>query len=151
MKLRDEMPEFVGVTEWVNGSVTKEELRGSPVLVHFWAISCHLCKESLPMLNEWREKYKDHGLKIVGVHMPRSEKDTEIGPVKETIAQYNLQHPIAIDNQHAVTDAFENQYVPAFYLFDQDLKLRHFQAGEKGLKLVQRRLHRILGIEETEA
>lgn len=148
MKLRDPMPDFQGVTEWVNGEVKKEDLEGKPVLVHFWSISCHMCKEALPQINEWRETYKDYGLQIVGIHMPRSEKDTDVEAVKEAIRKYELIHPQAIDNQHVMTDLFENQYVPSYYLFDGELKLRHFQAGEKALPMVKRRLHRILGIEE---
>jgi len=148
MKLREQLPELNGATEWVNGAVSKADLAGSPVLVHFWSISCYLCKESLPQINEWREEYKEHGLKIVGIHMPRSEKDMDIEAIKSVIAQYELLHPQAIDNLHAITEAFENQYVPAYYLFDGELTLRHFQAGEKALPMVKRRLHRILGIEE---
>ncbi|MFC5987274.1 redoxin domain-containing protein [Marinicrinis lubricantis] len=150
MRLRSELPAFEGVTEWINGQVSKEELKGNPVLVHFWSVSCHMCKESLPQINEWRDNYeKQYGLQVIGVHMPRSEKDLEIGPVKETIAQYELKHPILVDNEHAVTDSFQNEFVPAYYLFDGEQQLRHFQAGEKGLKMVEQRLHKILGVTEA--
>lgn len=148
MRLREELPDFPGITEWVNGQVTKADLQGSPVLVHFWSVSCYMCKESLPNINEWRDKYAANGLKVIGVHMPRSEKDTDMEAIKATIAEYELTHPIAIDNEMKTVDAFQNEYVPAFYLFDENLQLRHFQAGEKGLNLVKKRLFRILGIEE---
>jgi thiol-disulfide isomerase/thioredoxin len=148
MRLREELPDFPGVTEWVNGQAAKAELAGKPLLVHFWSISCYMCKESLPQINEWRDKYAEHGLRVVGVHIPRSEADTNIDAIKEAIAQYKLTHPIAIDNELKTSDAFQNEYVPAYYLFDESLQLRHFQAGEKGLNLVKKRLHRILGIEE---
>jgi thiol-disulfide isomerase/thioredoxin len=148
MRLRTEMPELAGVTEWVNGEVSKADLAGKPVLVHFWSISCGLCKKSLPDVNELREKYKDKDLQVIGVHMPRSEKDTEIGPVKETIEKYELKHPQAIDNEHNVVDAFENEFVPAFYLFDQEGLLRHRSAGEKALSMLQKPLERVLGTKE---
>lgn len=148
MRLREELPDFPGVTEWVNGQATKADLAGKPVLVHFWSVSCYMCKESLPQINEWRDKYAENGLRVIGIHMPRSEADTDIQAIKDTIAEYQLTHPIAIDNEMKTTDAFQNEYVPAFYLFDESLQLRHFQAGEKGLSLVKKRLHRILGIEE---
>jgi thiol-disulfide isomerase/thioredoxin len=147
MRLRSELPPFDGVTEWINGEVNRSELKETPVLVHFWAISCHMCKESLPQINEWRDKYgPEFNLKIVGVHMPRSEKDTDIEAVKEAVKQYDLKHPIAVDNRHAVTDAFQNEYVPAYYLFDGQSQLRHFQAGERGLQMVEQRIHKILGV-----
>jgi thiol-disulfide isomerase/thioredoxin len=148
MRLRTEMPELAGVNEWVNGEVSKADLAGKPVLVHFWSISCGLCKKSLPDVNELREKYKDKDLQVIGVHMPRSEKDTEIGPVKETIEKYELKHPQAIDNEHNVVDAFENEFVPAFYLFDQEGLLRHRSAGEKALSMLQKPLERVLGTKE---
>jgi thiol-disulfide isomerase/thioredoxin len=150
LKLREEMPSFEGVTEWVNGEVTKEKLKGSPVLVHYWSISCHTCKETLPQLNEWRDHYKDQGLRVISIHMPRSEKDTEIEPIKEAIKKYGLTHPVAIDNSYKLVDAYQNQYVPAYYLFDADQKLRHYQAGEKGLKMLEKRLDRVLNTEEAE-
>lgn len=147
MRLRSELPEFEGVTEWVNGAVSKSDLEGRPVLVHFWAVSCHMCKESLPQINEWRDKYgEEYDLQVIGIHMPRSEKDTEIDPVKETIEKYELKHPVAIDNRHQITDAYQNEFVPAYYLFDDKMQLRHFQAGEKGLKMVEQRLHKVLGV-----
>jgi len=149
MRLREQMPELQGVTEWVNGETSKQELAGQPVLVHFWAISCYMCKESLPVLNEWRDKYgEQYNLKLVGIHMPRSEKDTDIGAVKDAINQYGLKHPIAIDNDHAVTDAFQNEYVPAYYLFDAEGQMRFFGAGEKAIGMVEQRLHKILGPKE---
>lgn len=148
MKLRDEMPEFTGVAEWVNGSVTKAELAGAPTLVHFWSISCHSCKETLPQLIEWRDQYRDKGLRVISIHMPRSEKDTEVGPVKDAIQQYSLTHPVAIDNNYKIVDAYQNQYVPAYYLFDEEQKLRHYQAGEKGLSMLAKRLSRVMGSEE---
>lgn len=143
LRLRTEMPTFDGITEWVNGEVNKDDLSGKPVLVHFWSISCGMCKESLPEVNELRENNPE--LELVGIHMPRSEKDTEIQPVKETIEKYELKHPQGIDNMHQVVDRFENEFVPAFYLFDRKGQLRHRSAGEKALSMLKNPLERVLG------
>ncbi|MBA4603025.1 redoxin domain-containing protein [Thermoactinomyces sp. AMNI-1] len=143
MRLRAEMPEIKGITEWVNGEVIREELQGKPVLIHFWSISCGICKKSLPDVNKMREEYPQ--LKLVGIHMPRSEKDTDIDAVKENIVKYKLKHPQGIDNTHSVVDAFENEFVPAYYLFDTKGKLRHRSAGEKALTMLKNPLERVLG------
>ncbi|WP_073157295.1 redoxin domain-containing protein [Seinonella peptonophila] len=149
MRLKTEIPELTGIAEWVNGEAKKEDLLGKPILVHFWSISCGICKESLPDVNKMREEYPQ--LQFVGVHMPRSEKDLAIDPVKDTITKYELTHPQAIDNTHTVVDRFENQFVPAFYLFDASGVLRHRSAGEKALKLLKNPLERVLNEEEKEA
>lgn len=148
LRLRTEMPELKGVTEWVNGEVTKEELLGKPVLIRFWSISCGICKKSMPDVLKIRDGYKDAGLQVVGIHMPRSEKDTDKEAVKEAIEKYEMTHPQAIDNQHSVVDAFENEFVPAFYLFDAEGQLRHRSAGEKAMKMLERPLERLLGNQE---
>lgn len=145
LRLRSEMPELKGATEWVNGDVNMDQLKGKPVLVHFWSVSCGLCKTSMPDVLKIRDQYKDKGLQVIGIHMPRSEKDTEVGPVKETIEKYEMTHPQAIDNQHSIVDAYENEFVPAFYLFDGEGQLRHRSAGEKALKMLEKPLVRLLG------
>lgn len=144
MKLREPMPELTGATEWLNGQVTKEELVGTkPTLIHFWSISCHLCKEAMPQVNEFRDQYKDK-LNVVAVHMPRSEDDLKIEDIKNIAAEHDITQPIFVDSEHKLTDAFENQYVPAYYVFDKDGKLRHFQAGGSGMKMLEKRVNRVL-------
>lgn len=144
MKLRESMPELVGATEWLNGQFTREELVGSkPTLIHFWSISCHLCKEAMPQVNQFREDYKDK-LNVVAVHMPRSEDDLNIEEIKKVAAEHEMTQPIFVDSEHKLTDAFENQYVPAYYVFDKEGKLRHFQAGGSGMKMLEKRVNRVL-------
>ena len=78
MKLRQPMPELTGAKEWLNGEVTREELIGDkPTLIHFWSVSCHLCKEAMPQVNQFRDEYKDQ-LNVIAVHMPRSEDDLDL-------------------------------------------------------------------------
>ncbi len=139
------LPSIEGGTEWFNCAPMKnDELKGTPVLIHFWAISCGICKESLPEISGWLDKYGSKGLKIVSVHMPRQETDTNIDAVKEAITEYQVKQPCVVDNWHEITDGFENKYVPAFYLFDEDGKMRQFNAGEKAAKLVESAIERVM-------
>ena len=149
MKLREPMPELTGATAWLNGEVTKEQLIGEkPTLIHFWSISCHLCKEAMPKVNEFRDQYKDK-LNVVAVHMPRSEKDLNIDDVKKVAEEHGITQPIFVDNEHKLTDAFQNQYVPAYYVFDKNGVLRHFQAGGSGMKMLEKRVNRVLAESEN--
>lgn len=139
------LPSIEGGTEWFNSPPIKnDELKGVPVLIHFWAISCGICKESLPEISGWLEKYGSKGLKIVSVHMPRQESDTNIDAVKEAINEYEVKQPCVVDNWHEITEAFDNKYVPAFYLFDEEGKMRQFNAGEKAAKLVESAIERVI-------
>mgnify|MGYP002622929398 CR=1 FL=1 len=147
MRWREELPSFAGAAAWINGRADREALFGKPVLVHFWAVSCHLCKEELPIVNHWREAYGERcRLQLVGVHMPRLEQDKDPGLVREAALRHELTHPVIIDNELKVSVAFRNACVPAYYLFDGKLRLRHFQAaGGSGLRWFDLRLRKILG------
>lgn len=150
LRMDSPMPSLDGGTDWFNSDpVSTESLKGHTVVVHFWAISCGICKESLPDITRWIEQYGPKGLKVIAVHMPRQESDTNVEKVKEAIDEYEVKQPCVVDNWHTITDAFENKYVPAFYIFDKDLKLRHFQAGEKAIKMVEPVLERLLGAAEA--
>lgn len=142
------MPELTGVTEWVNATLTRADLVGEkPTLFHFWSISCGLCKEAMSNVNQFRDDYKDQ-LNVVAVHMPRSEKDLDIDEIKKIAAEHGITQPIFIDSEHKLADAFENEYVPAYYVFDSEGQLRHFQAGGGGMKMLTKRVNRVLGIKE---
>ncbi|CAM3807089.1 TlpA family protein disulfide reductase [Cytobacillus oceanisediminis] len=148
MKLREEMPELTGATEWINGEVTKEDLIGNkPTLIHFWSVSCYLCKEAMPEINELRDEYEDE-LNVIAVHMPRSEDDLDIDVIKQMAIGHDISQPTFVDSEHKLTDAFENKYVPAYYVFDREGKLRHFQAGGSGMEMLKKRINRVLGTEE---
>ncbi|MBT2644848.1 TlpA family protein disulfide reductase [Bacillus sp. ISL-41] len=150
MRLRQPMPEITGAAEWLNGEVTREQLVGEkPTLIHFWSISCHLCKVAMPSVNELRDQYKDN-LNVMAVHMPRSENDMNMEEIKQVATEHSISQPIFVDHNHILTDAFENQYVPAYYLFDHNGLLRHFQAGGSGLKMLEKRVNRVLEEMEKE-
>ncbi|MET3574286.1 TlpA family protein disulfide reductase [Bhargavaea ullalensis] len=144
MKLRATMPEFEGATIWLNGQRTKADLVGEkPTLVHFWSVSCRLCKEAIPAINTLRDRNKGE-LNVIAVHMPRSKDDTDIERIKKTAADHDITQPIYVDNEMTLTDAFENKFVPAYYVFDKDGRLRHYQAGGGGMAMLEKRVHRVL-------
>lgn len=145
MKLREPMPELEGATEWLNGQVTKADLTGEkPTLIHYWSVSCHLCKEAMPNVNKFRDDFKDK-LNVVAVHIPRSEDDLDLEEIKKVADEHGITQPIFVDNQMKLADAFQNEYVPAYYVFDKDGMLRHFQAGGGGMKMLEKRVNRVLG------
>ena len=151
MKLGDSMPSFEGATEWLNGeAVTAESLcNGTPTLVYFWATSCGICKENMPKLKELRDKYSSKGLKVVAIHMPRYEEDTNMETVKATVAEHKIDDLCAVDNLHKLKDAFLNEqgWVPVYYLFDAEGRLKSRAAGEFGVGMLTQALEKMFPAE----
>ena len=147
MRIGDQRPTFEGATEWLNEleQTVDEYVHGSPTLVYFWATSCGICKENMPKLQELKAKYKDRGLKTVAIHMPRYEADTDLEKVKATIAEHCIDDVCAVDNLHKLKDAFLNEqgWVPVYYLFDADGKLKTRAAGEFGIGVLTTALEKM--------
>ena len=154
MRIGTEMPSLDGATEWLNatGAHAAHEAQGHPTLVHFWSVSCGICKDNLPRIAEWRDERGADGLRVIAVHLPRYEADTDTEAVRDAVTQYNITEPCAVDNEHRLRDAFQNEqgYVPAYYLFDHAGKLRGFAAGERGLSMISAALERLLATEQSQ-
>jgi len=58
-----------------DGSVALDELRGTPIVLNFWASWCVPCREEAPLLDRsWREA-RDDGVLFVGLNMQDLTED----------------------------------------------------------------------------
>jgi thiol-disulfide isomerase/thioredoxin len=125
------MPSLASATEWLNSPpLTVDGLRGKIVLVDFWTYTCINWLRTLPYVRAWAEKYKDHGLVVIGVHTPEFEFEHDLGNVRRAAKDMRVDYPIAIDNDYAIWSAFDNHYWPALYFVDAQGQIRHHQFGE---------------------
>ena len=87
MRIGTEMPKLDGATEWFGSTQAhaEAESQGHPTLVHFWSVSCGICKENMPRINEWREGRREDGLRVIAIHMPRYEADTDVETVRAEV------------------------------------------------------------------
>jgi thiol-disulfide isomerase/thioredoxin len=155
MRIGTTMPALEGATEWFGGTQAhaEEAVVGHPTLVHFWSASCGICKENLPRVGQWRDEKKEQGLRVIAVHMPRYEADTDVEAVRDLITKFGITEPCAVDNEHELREAFQNDqgFVPAYYLFDAEGKLKSFAAGERGLDMLKSAIERVLPMVEEQA
>jgi thiol-disulfide isomerase/thioredoxin len=127
------MPSLSGAVDWLNSPPLKTgDLRGKVVIVNFWTYSCINCLRTLPYLKAWSNRYRDQGLVVIGVHAPEFAFEHNIANVKRAAADLHIDYPIAIDNNLAVWQAFDNQYWPAFYIVDARGEIRYHHFGEGG-------------------
>jgi len=126
-----QLPSFSGATEWFNTKpLTPAGLRGKVVLVEFWTYTCINWRRTLPYVQAWAEKYKDMGLVVIGVHTPEFSFEKNADNVRWAIGDMKIGFPVAMDNNYAIWNAFDNQYWPALYFVDAKGRIRHHQFGE---------------------
>ena len=125
------LPELKGAVLWLNSpALTREQLRGKVVLVDFWTYSCINCLRALPYVEAWAQKYKDHGLVVIGVHAPEFAFEKVPDNVRRAVRDLGVTYPVALDNNLIIWQAFDNQYWPAHYFIDAQGRIRHHHFGE---------------------
>ncbi|MDL2408979.1 cytochrome c biogenesis protein DipZ [Rhizobium calliandrae] len=125
------LPSLDGAVAWLNSPpLTAEQLRGKVVLVDFWTYSCINCIRTIPYVKAWAEKYRDQGLVVIGVHAPEFAFEKKIDNVKGALKDFQINYPVAIDNNYSIWQAFQNSYWPALYFVDAKGQIRHHVFGE---------------------
>lgn len=125
------LPALNGATSWLNSPpLTREALRGKVVLIDFWTYSCINCLRALPYVSGWYEKYKDHGLIVIGVHSPEFAFEKDTGNVSRAVRDLSIAYPVAVDSNYAIWRSFNNQYWPAHYFIDAQGRIRAHHFGE---------------------
>ncbi len=127
------LPSLAGATGWLNSPpLDAQGLRGKVVLVDFWTYSCINCLRALPHVRGWYERYRDHGLVVIGVHAPEFAFERDVRNVQRAVESLGVAWPVALDNDFAIWRGFDNRYWPAHYFVDAQGRIRahHFGEGE---------------------
>ena len=142
------MPSFDGATGWLNSEpLGPAELRGQVVLVDFWTLTCINWLRTEPYVRAWSQAYRPDGLVVIGVHTPEFSFEHEIDGIRRAIDQRAIDYPVAVDNNYAIWEAFDNHYWPALYFVDKDGIIRDRHFGEGRYERSQRVIQRLLDVE----
>jgi thiol-disulfide isomerase/thioredoxin len=138
-------PSLSGATDWLNSpALTPEGLKGKVVLVDFWTYSCINCLRAIPYVRAWAEKYKDHGLVVIGVHTPEFAFERNVNNVRAAVSDLHIGYPVAIDNDYKIWRAFGNEYWPAHYFIDAQGRIRYHHFGEEEYDQSERVIQQLL-------
>ena len=144
-KTEGPLPPLTGATGWLNSKpLTPESLRGKVVVVDFWAYSCINCLRSMPYVNAWYRHYKDHGLVVLGVHSPEFAFEKDTANVRMAVQKFDIQYPVALDNDMTIWKAFNNKFWPAHYFIDAKGQIRGHHFGEGKYGKSEREIRRLL-------
>src|SRR5512145_1100338 len=138
-------PELTNET-WLNvdAPLRLADLRGKVVILEMWTFGCINCQNVMPSLKEWYSKYKDEGLVLIGNHYPEFSFEEDLGNLKTAIARFDIQYPVAQDNNGDTWRAYKNLYWPTLYLIDKQGHIRYVHIGEGRYKETEENIKTLL-------
>ncbi len=114
----------IGLRDLAGNNVQMSGLRGKVVLVDFWASWCGPCREEMPVLNRFHQRFASRGLVIVGVNIDREEPN-----MRRFLERTPVDFRIVHDGRHQVADRYAPPRMPSSYLIDKRGVVRFVHAG----------------------
>jgi len=106
-------------------TVSLDDLKGKLVLIDFFYKSCYPCMQALPALQDLHERYKDKGLKIIGID-PYDTKEKD--DIDNFLAKRGVTYTVLLGGKDAANEYHVTGY-PTVYLIDEEGKIIFTQVG----------------------
>ncbi len=117
---------------WLNTATPLRlaDLRGKVVMIEMWTFGCINCKNVIPSLISWHEKYSSEGLIIIGNHHPEFEYEADLENLEAAVDELNIPYAVTADNLGETWKAYDTHFWPTIYLIDKKGHLRYIHIGE---------------------
>ena len=100
------------------------DLRGTPVVLNFWASWCTPCRREIPQFVATYDRYRDEGLVVVAVNLQESPSI-----ISRYARDFDMQFPITIDRDGEVADEYRLLGLPTTYFIDRQGTVRSVFRG----------------------
>lgn len=122
------------------GRLSLAELRGSPVVVNFWASWCIPCREEAPLLTAASREYEAQGLRVIGIVYQDSAEGA-----RDFMDRYGQTYPGLLDPDGRTAIDYGVFGIPETFFIDRDGIVRSRQVGPVTEEGLDRRIREILG------
>lgn len=130
---------------WINAPVHVSQLRGRPVLLHFWSMDREDCIRQFEQVQRWIREYGPRGLAVIGVDVTHSESELrDTNTVERFAREHGLRHPIAVDDG-SMAQAYGVDSHSGYLVFDTHGLLRLHAFLPEQEREVRRILDRLTG------
>src|ERR671922_1537718 len=108
------------------GTLSSEALRGSPVVMNFFASWCAPCREEAPLLERTWRTYRDDDVLFVGVNIQDTERNA-----RRFVREFGITYPVLRDEDQELARALDVYGLPQTYFVDDDWKLLTIAEGPR--------------------
>lgn len=104
--------------------VRLEQLRGSVVLLNFWATWCAPCRTEMPLLQAVSDRFAGDGLLVLGINFDETSEE-----VQAYAAELALDFPLLLDPGGAVQALYGVRGYPTTVVVDRDGNMAAYHIG----------------------
>lgn len=112
------------LTNLEGNPVSLRDYHGQVVLVNLWATWCPPCREEMPTLMAFYEKYKSQGFVLVAV-----DQGETLDQVTPFVEEFSLSFPVWMDEESSAGREFNTMNLPSSYVIDRTGRVRLMWIG----------------------
>ncbi len=118
-------PDFnLYLVNWQEKTISRDQLRGYPIVIAFWTTWCPHCEAQQPYLIDAARRYSKAVI-FLGVDVQEDERT-----VKNYLSENPLPYPVAVDPMGVTAGDYEVSGFPTTYFVDAEGNIAAVHVGE---------------------
>lgn len=117
LKIGDPAPAFSG-TDLSGQPVSLTGYQGQPVILRFWSTDCKFCRADTPIFNQYFEKYKEAGLRVVYIN-----RNSDEATVRQFVADLEIGFPVLMDKDGTISKRYNIKVEPQTIIISPDHRI----------------------------
>jgi cytochrome c biogenesis protein CcmG, thiol:disulfide interchange protein DsbE len=116
---------------------------GKVIVVNFWATWCGPCREEMPALDAFYQRYRQHGLEMIAISLDEAGDAAKVRQVAQ-----GYQFPVALSSQARYKGFGRIWRVPMTFVIDRNGRLREDlteKVAQVDLAFLESRIAPLLG------
>lgn len=109
-----------------NGTISSDDLKGSVVVLNFWASWCIPCQEEAPILEAAWNKYRDEGVRFLGVNIQDTEDNAKL-----FVKRFGLTFPMVRDPEQVLAKELDVYGLPQTFFVNEDWTFSAVEAKDR--------------------
>ncbi len=131
--------EVKGVLLADGSSWSSTSVRGSVLVVNFWASWCGPCRAEQPSLNQVSRAYRGRSVRFIGINVRESR-----GAAQSYVEEFNIPYPSLYDQAALNAARLQAFALPSTFILDRDGVVAYRLTGKTTVPILSARLDRLL-------
>lgn len=121
-------------------TINLQSLKGNVVVLNFWGINCHSCKEEFPELEKVHQKYKNQNVKFFAIVIDTKDKNIILDRKKN----WGFSIPVLFADEY-VMEKYRIIGTPITYILDKNLEVIKIFYGKQNFETFDKYINKALG------